>query len=273
MRVVFLRRWDPAAALDLIERAQVSFMIGPPTYFVQLWSAPGFTPGRVRSLRLLSCGGAEVTEAFCRTAADRLAARVKRTYGSTEAPTVTTSGPDDPEELGWSTDGHPVGAVELRLDDTTGELLVRGPELFDGYTDAAQTARVLSADGWFRTGDRARIDDGWLTITGRLTDTIIRGGENIDPTEVAATCALLGGVQQAVAVGYPDDVMGERVGVALIADPPPSLDELRKHCLSHGLAKFKLPERMIVLAELPTLTVGKPDRAALRELLSAAGSG
>lgn len=268
MTVVFLPRWDAGHALDLIAGHAVSFMIGPPTYFVQLMRAPAFAREDVCSLRLLSCGGAGVTERFCRSASAALGARVKRTYGSTEAPTVTTSYADDPVELGWTTDGRPVGDVELRVDPATGELSVRGRELFAGYTDAGPTAQALSADGWFRTGDRARVDGGWLTILGRLRDTIIRGGENVDPVEVETVCAAMPGVHQAVVVGYPDDVMGERVGLVVVADAPPGVEAVRRHCAEAGLASFKQPERVLALDEVPVLTVGKPDRAALRRLLA-----
>ncbi|HWB66057.1 MAG TPA: AMP-binding protein [Mycobacteriales bacterium] len=269
MTVVFMARWDADAALQLIAREHVSFMIGPPTYFVQLMRSPNFSPERVVSLRLLSCGGAGVTEDFCRAASDAFGARVKRTYGSTEAPTVTTSYADDDPALGWSTDGRPVGDAELRVADT-GELSVRGPELFEGYDgDPATTAAVLDDDGWFRTGDRARIDDGWLTILGRIGDTIIRGGENVEPAEVERVCGLLPGVSQAVVVGYPDDVMGHRVGLVVVADHAPTVDEVRAHCAAHGLARFKHPERVLSIDVLPIRTVGKPDRAALSVLLAA----
>ena len=100
-RTVFMARWDAATALDLIERERVTFMVGPPTFFVSLMEAPGFTPERVTSLRLVSSGGADVSEAFVTEAERRLGARVKRTYGSTEAPTVIT-------------DGGPIGRASCR---------------------------------------------------------------------------------------------------------------------------------------------------------------
>jgi acyl-CoA synthetase (AMP-forming)/AMP-acid ligase II len=261
MTVVLMDRWSPDVALDLVEREQVSFLIGPPTYFVQLMALPSFTPDRVASVRLISCGGAGVTAEFAQRAAGAFDAVVKRTYGSTEAPTVTTSYADDPPELGWSTDGRPVGDVELRVDPGTSELAVRGRELFVGYADT-EDPRV---DGWYRTGDRAVINDRRLTILGRIGDTIIRGGENVDPAEVERVCASLPGVGQVVVVGYSDEVMGERVGLVVVGREPP-LDEVRAHCADAGLARFKTPERVLHVAELPVLTVGKPDRVALSTL-------
>jgi cyclohexanecarboxylate-CoA ligase len=267
MRVVLLQRWSAELALELVEREGVTFMVGPPTYFVQMRAEPGFAPSRVASLRLLSCGGAGVTADFARETADVFGCVVKRTYGSTEAPTVTTSYAGDPPDRGWETDGRPVGDVELRVDAE--ELLVRGSELFSAYDDG--TGR--DAEGWFRTGDRARVDeDGWLVCLGRLGDTIIRGGENVDPAEVEVVCARLPGVRQAVVVGVPDPVMGERVGLVVVADSAPSSELVREHCAREGLARFKTPEVVLAVRELPTLTVGKPDKATLRGLLTAASA-
>ena len=268
MTTLLMERWSAADALDLIEEHAVTFMIGPPTYFVQMMNAPEFSADRVASVRLISCGGAGVDVNFAKRASDAFGAVVKRTYGSTEAPTVTTSYAGDPPELGWSTDGRPVGDVELRVDAETGELSVRGSELFIGYDDPVATAAALAPDGWFRTGDRAAISDGWLTILGRLGETIIRGGENVDPREVEETCATLPGVGQAVVVGYPDEEMGERIGLVVVGREP-TLDEVRRHCQAAGLARFKTPERLLSLRDIPVLTVGKPDRAALRAMLAA----
>lgn len=269
MTSVLQPRWSADQALALIEDERVSFLAGPPTLAVQLMAEPRFSAARVGSLRLLSCGGAGVTEAFARAAAERLGCVVKRTYGSTEAPTVTTSWAGDPPELGWRTDGRAVQDVEVRVDPDSSEISVRGPEVFASYLDdPGTTAAVKDAAGWYRTGDRGRLDAGWLTVLGRLGDGIIRGGENIDPAEVEAVCAALAGVREAVVVGIPDDVMGERIGLAVVADPEPSLQSVREHCAARGLARFKTPERLLCLPVLPTLTVGKPDLAELRRLLS-----
>ena len=139
-----MARWDPTTALDLIERERVTFMVGPPTFFVSMMQADGFAPERVQSLRLISSGGAGVSEAFVAQAEQVFGAQVKRTYGSTEAPTVIT-------------DGRAIGDVELRA-DTNGELLVRGAEVCVGYLDAAENDTAFTADGWFRTGDLVTID-------------------------------------------------------------------------------------------------------------------
>ena len=263
MRSVLMEKWDPERALELITEERITFMIGPPTFFVHLMAAPGFSRERVAPLRLVSSGGAGVTPAFIETARDALGARVKRTYGSTEAPTVTTSTADDPLDRAATTDGHPVGQCELRVADN-GELLLRGPELFVGYVDAAQT-RVAIDRGWFRTGDLATVDpDGWLTIVGRIKDVIIRGGENISAAEVEGVLEAHPSVRQAVAVGYPDDALGERVCAFVVADGTFTLEATRAWFTERGVTRFKTPERVVQLDELPALAAGKPDRAALR---------
>ena len=184
-----------------------------------------------------------MTPAFCEEATARLGARVKRAYGSTEAPTITTTTPSDPVERGWTTDGRPVGDAQVQL-AATGELLVRGPEVFDGYTDPAHTASAFTEDGWFRTGDTASIGgDGWVTITGRLGDVIIRGGENISAAEVEATLEAHHAVRHAVAVGYADPRLGERVAAFVVAEGPFDLGTCQAWFAERGVARFKTPER------------------------------
>lgn len=274
MKTVLMERWDPEHALDIIEQERITFMVGPPTFFTGLMSARGFSPERVESLRLVSSGGAGVTAAFAREASERLGCLVKRTYGSTEAPTITTSHNGDEPRRATSTDGRPAGEVELLIVDPvngqrlgageSGELRVRGPELFAGYTDPARTAEAVT-DGWFCTGDLAIVDaNGWLTIVGRLKDVIIRGGENIAASEVESTLEAHPDVRAAVAVGYPDDELGERVAAFVVASESFGLEQCRDWFLNQGVARFKTPEKVIQVEDLPTLAAGKVDRAALR---------
>jgi cyclohexanecarboxylate-CoA ligase len=266
-RRVLMSRWDPDTALDLIERERVTFMVGPPTFFVSMMHAESFSSDRVATLRLVSSGGAGVSEAFVAEATERLGARVKRTYGSTEAPTVATSSPDDGIDDARRHDGRAIGEVELRIGHG-GELQVRGPEVCVGYVDATQTSAAFTDDGWFRTGDLAEIDTGgWLTVTGRINDVVIRGGENISTTEVEQILEAHPEVRAAVAVGYPDELMGERVAAFVVAAGPFDLDACQAWFERRGTAKFKTPERVIVVDALPVLPSGKPDRAALRARL------
>lgn len=270
-----VERWDAGRALDTIAREGITFMIGPTTFFVGLMHDPAFSAEKVASLRLVSSGGGGVSAAFVEEASAALGARVKRTYGSTEAPTIATSGPRDSKRRAAETDGRAIGAVDLRITDPAtgralgagarGELWVQGPELFSGYVDPDQTRAAITR-GWFRTGDLATLSpDGWLTIVGRIKDVIIRAGENISAAEVEAVLEAHPDVRQAVAVGYPDDRLGERVCAFVVAPASFDLDACRAWFESRGVARFKTPERVEVLDALPLLAAGKPDRAALRD--------
>ena len=284
MRSVLVRRFDPEQALGLVSRERISFLAGPPTFFIAMATAlrSATVAGTdVSSVRLISSGGASVTPAFVEDTARTFACRVKRTYGSTEAPTVTTSTDDDPFEKARDTDGRAVGEVELRVADpetgtpratgSPGELWVRGPEMFVGYADPVQTSAVIAPGGWFRTGDLATVDeDGWLRIVGRLKDVIIRGGENISASEVEAALEAHPDVRHAVAVGYPDPLMGERVAAFVESTAPFDLEECRRWFASRGMAKFKTPEKVVRLDRLPLLGSGKADRTALQRLAATA---
>ncbi|HUC05379.1 MAG TPA: AMP-binding protein [Acidimicrobiales bacterium] len=285
MRAVLVRRFDPVDALRLVAANHVSFLAGPPTFFVAMTNSLAEVGAElggevVSSVRLISSGGASVTPAFVEETGHTFGCRVKRTYGSTEAPTVTTSTNDDPFAMARDTDGRAVGRVELRVADPAtlralpagerGELWVRGPEMFAGYADRAQTDSVIARGGWFRTGDLATVDgDGWLRIVGRLKEIIIRGGENISASEVEAVLESHPAVRQAVVVGYPDPLMGERVAAFVVASEPFDLPRCQEWFASRGLAKFKTPERVQQLDALPLLGSGKADRASLRSKAAA----
>jgi len=279
MKSVLIPKWNPSLALDLVERERITFMVGPPTFFLGLMHEPSFTTRRVRSLRLISTGGTGVTQSFVDRASDAFDADVKRSYGSTEAPTVATSTPDDGARSARETDGRASGDTELRVVDLVtgqprptgeeGELQVRGPELFAGYLDDEQTAAAFARGGWFRTGDLATIDeDGRLAITGRLKDIIIRGGENISAREIESILERHPDVHHAVAIGVPDERLGERVAVFVEATLRFDLAACRAWFASEGVAKHKTPEQVIRLDHLPVLGAGKPDRSALRRLLA-----
>jgi acyl-CoA synthetase (AMP-forming)/AMP-acid ligase II len=278
MKAVLMARWDPEHALRLIERHRVTFMMGPPTFFVGLRDTPGFALERVRSVRLISCGGAGMTPSFVAETSEIFESVVKRTYGSTEAPTVTTGhAGDDPIRL-RDTDGRPTGQVRIHIGPAD-ELWVRGPEPFVGYTDPARTAETVGLDEhgaeWFRTGDVGRLDGDWLTVTGRIKDLIIRGGENISAAEVESTLEAHPSVRQAVAVGEPDERLGEKVCAFVVCVPGGSFDlaACRSWFEDQGLTRFKTPERVVVVAELPVLAAGKIDRAALRTRAAAFSEG
>jgi acyl-CoA synthetase (AMP-forming)/AMP-acid ligase II len=278
---VLMAGWDPDEGLRLIEEERVTFMGAPPIFFSQMTASSRFRAERVASLRLVSTGGASVSPAFVDATADAFGCRVKRTYGSTEAPTVTTSGPRDSLERARDTDGHGTGEVEIAVHDPTtgarrgagevGELWLRGPELFVGYADDDATGRVVTRPGrWYRSGDLGVLDDdGWLQVTGRLSDIIIRAGENISASEVEATLEAHPSVRHAVAVAVPDPDVGERVAAFVETSGPFDLAACRAWFAERHVTRFKTPEFVIPLDALPVLAAGKPDRAALRAMAAA----
>jgi cyclohexanecarboxylate-CoA ligase len=275
---VLMAAWDPDQALASIEDERVSFMGAPPVFFSQMAASGAFRPERVRSLRLVSTGGASVSPAFVDATAEAFGCRVKRTYGSTEAPTVTTSGPDDPTERARDTDGRALGSVQIEAHDPdsgarlaagqAGELWLRGPELFAGYADPAATAAVRAPrGGWYRSGDIGVLDaEGWLRVVGRLSDIIIRAGENISASEVEAVLEAHPDIRHAVAVPVPDDDVGERVAAFVESSAPFDLDACRAWFATRGVTRYKTPEIVTRLDALPVLAAGKPDRALLRKM-------
>jgi cyclohexanecarboxylate-CoA ligase len=273
MTVVLMEKWDAARGVRLAGEHGASFMIGPPTLFVGMMEVPGYR-SEVERLRLVSCGSMGVTPEFIDAAREGLGALVKRTYGSTEAPTVTTSSWRDTPDQARDTDGHSVGDAELLVAEpgttravapgTRGEVLVRGPELFIGYGESSQTRDAVRR-GWFATGDLGTLtDDGWLTIVGRLKELIIRGGENIASAEVERVLELHPDVRQAVVVGCPDKRLGERVAAFVVGPPDIDVEFCRTWFADQGVARFKTPEFVFHLEEVPVLGVGKPDRTTLR---------
>ena len=265
-KTVLMPRWDPEAALGLIEREAVTYMVGPPTLFLALMDCGAFHPARTASLRMISCGGAGVTPAFCERAAATLEVVVKRSYGSTEAPTIATSRFDDPIDRMIHTDGRAFGDARMRVDGD-GELWLTGPELADRYLDPADT-RAAFVDGWFRTGDLATVDDGWVTITGRLGDRIVRSGENISAAEVEQHLEAHPAVLVAAAVAEPDERLGERVAAFVVAPEGFDLALCRAWFAQRGAARYITPERIEVVKELPLLASGKVDRMRLQARLA-----
>jgi acyl-CoA synthetase (AMP-forming)/AMP-acid ligase II len=142
--------------------------------------------------------------------------------------------------------------------------------MFVGYLDDALDRDSFVSGGWFRTGDLARFDGAHLTIVDRLKDVIIRGGENISTTEVEHELEAHPDLRQAVVIGYPDPLMGERVAAFVVGSPRFDVDAARAWFASRDVARFKTPERVIVVDALPTLPTGKPDRDALRSRLERA---
>jgi len=278
---VLMDTWEPGRALDLVEREAIAVMISTPVFMRTMIDHPAFAATDCESVRLFSLGGAGVAPAMVQEGAAAFDCWCKRTYGSTEYPTLTTGRFGDTLARDSTTDGPLIGAAELRIVDpqtlaevpngTAGELLARGPEMFVGYLDAALDTDAFVEGGWFRTGDLAVYDGEYLTIVDRLKDIIIRGGENISAQEVEALLVTHPLVVEAACVAMPDPVMGEKVCAFVLVAPDSvvTLDDLRAHLLERGLARFKLPERLEIRDTLPRTASGKVQKSPLRDELAA----
>ncbi|MGW0578813.1 AMP-binding protein [Streptomyces sp. NPDC002920] len=260
--------WNPAQALTLMRGEGLTVGGGATYYMTSLLDHPDCTPEHIAHLRYAGLGGASVASAVT-TRLEALGIRVFRAYGSTEHPSVTCTPYDGPAAKRLHTDGLPLPGVELRLADD-GEILTRGPDLCLGYTDPALTAAAFDADGWYRTGDIGVLDGGggWLSITDRKADVIIRGGENISALEVEEVLLGLPGVAEAAVVAAPDPRLGERAAAVLRMLPgwsPPGLPELRQHFEQAGLARQKWPEEVHAVDEFPRTPSGKVKKFVLRD--------
>ena len=272
---VLLDVWDPDVAADLIERHGCRFTVAATPFLkglIETYEARGATS----SLRAFGCGGADVPPELVRRAAKVIGDGVSRVYGSSEFPTYSFGLPGDRVEKRAETDGYPIGPVEARLDgavDGVGELLVRGPELFHGYLDAALNADSFTDDGYFRTGDLASFDaDGYLTIHGRKKDIIIRKGENISAREVEDQLFDHEKVLDVAVVALPDEERGELACAVVVTDDPAlGLRDLQRHLEARGVAKQKWPERLQLVESLPRTASGKVQKFLIRERLLGPG--
>ena len=264
---VLLARWDPGEFLALVETERATFCGGAPVFLQGAADHPDVARRDLSSLAVFPVGGADVPPDLVRRAAERLGVRTGRGYGSTEFPSITsTAGPATPEDRRATTDGRPIGANQVRICD--GEIEARGPELFLGYADSSLDAEAFTVDRWFRTGDLGVLDaDGYLTVTGRSKDVIIRLGEKISAGEVEQILGAHAGVQDVAVVAVPDARTGERACACVVpADPahPPTLAQLNAFLEAQGLSRRKLPEQLAVLDALPTTPAGKTDKHDLR---------
>jgi acyl-CoA synthetase (AMP-forming)/AMP-acid ligase II len=216
-------------------------------------------------------GGSTVPAAVTRRLAD-LGIFVFRSYGSSEHPSITGSSPSAPEDKRLYTDGNPRPGVEIRL-GPDGEIYSRGPDLCLGYTDPELTAKCFDEDGWYRTGDVGVLDeDGYLTITDRKADVIIRGGENISALEVEELLLKMPAVAEAVVVSVPDARLGERAAAVLRlkpGQPMPTLDEVRDHFKRAGAATQKWPEELHQVDDYPRTASGKVQKFLVRQDIAA----
>ncbi len=259
--------WDPGKVLELIETEGLSVGGGPPYFVTSLLDHPKCTADHMRHFTTVGLGGSTVPAAVTRRLAE-MGLFVFRSYGSTEHPSITGSRPSAPEDKRLHTDGNVRPGVEIRL-GPDGEIFSRGPDLCLGYTDDELTRRAFDDEGWYRTGDVGVLDnDGYLTITDRKADVIIRGGENISALEVEEVLLDMPAVAEAVVVAAPDARLGERAAAVLRVKPGqtvPTLDEVREHFKKAGVARQKWPEELHRVDDFPRTASGKVQKFLVRQ--------
>jgi cyclohexanecarboxylate-CoA ligase len=265
---VLMETWDPERFLTLIARERGTYSAGATPFLQGVLDCPTLEQYDLHSLELFPCGGADVPPDLIRRAIQRLGVRSGRGYGSTEFPSITSSaGPDVPDGKRAATDGAPISPNAIELRD--GEVWARGPELCLGYRDASLNDDAFDERGFFRTGDCGVIDaDGYLTITGRIKDIIIRRGEKFSAKEIEDLLFEHPQVRSVAVVPWPDPAVGERACAVVVpaeAGNPPSLGELVRFLEACGLSRRKLPERLVVVDDLPMTASGKVQKTILRE--------
>ena len=272
-------RWDPAHALEVMRKAGIGGGTGAPVFLASLLDHPAFTPDHAALMGRVGLGGAPVPVALGERAAS-LGIAIIRAYGSTEHPSTTGCRFDDPADRRHRTDGRALPGVELRLVDeagadvpagSPGEILSRGPDLCLGYTDPTLNAAAFDDEGWYHSGDVGVLDEhGFLTITDRVKDIIIRGGENISAAEVEEALQTLPGVAEIAVVAAPDERLGEHACAIIRMLPgaePVTLSDVTAHLSGVGLARQKWPEELRLVNDFPRTASGKIRKVDLRASL------
>lgn len=273
--LILMEKWDATEAARLIETHQVTSSSGTPFHMSGLLEAAVVENRDLSSLRSYVLGAAPVPASLVQKCEDH-GIVVVHAYGSSEHPTVTMASNDDPLDKRLKTEGRAMSGNEIRIVGETGEdmvagqageIVTRGPELFLGYLDKMLNDKIFLPGGWYCTGDVGRLDEeGYLHITDRKKDIIIRGGENISSRDVEDVARVMRGVVDAAAVAVPDERLGERIKLFVEAGPgiDLSLETLREHYRSHGVASQKIPEFLEVIEALPRNDNGKVLKTELR---------
>ena len=273
-QMIFLPKFDLDEMIRLMPQA--TSMMGVPTFYTRLLSDKRFTRELASHMRLFISGSAPLLAETHVQFENRTGHRILERYGMTET-NMNTSNPYDGERRA-GTVGFPLPGVEVRITDAkTGEVLqqgeigdveVRGPNVFKGYWQMSEkTAEELRENGFFITGDLGQFDeDGYLHIVGRNKDLIISGGYNIYPKEIEMLLDEQEGIEESAVIGVPHPDFGETVVGILVpkADATPDIEAIEQQ-VKATLARFKHPQRLIVLPELPRNTMGKVQKKALRE--------
>ena len=271
--------WDPEEALRLIETEGCTFTLSATPFVSMLVDSPSAGKRDTSSLRIFACAGAPIPRQLGLDAQEKLGCRLIGMWGMSECFVGSASSADDPEEKLWGTDGKAMPGGELAVFDETrtrmlppgevGELATRGPYVALGYfNDAERTKETFSPDGWLFSNDLATIDaEGYIRIVGRKKDIINRGGLKISAREMEEFLLQHPLVKAAAIVAVPDARLGEKSCVFVIPreSRAPTLTELIRFLEERGVAKYKLPEYLVVVPSFPMTPSGKIQKFVLRD--------
>ena len=281
-RTVLQDIWDPAVAARIIHDEQATFTIGATPFLADLAHSDALERYPTESLEIFATAGAPVPRVLVQNATERLGASVVAGWGMSENGLVTCTLPDDPPEKIFGTDGGPWAGMEVRVvgedgspapTGVPGAFQARGAANFVGYLKRPE-AYATDEEGWFDTGDIATMDEsGYIRITSRAKDIIIRGGENVPVVEVEELLYRHRAVRDAAIVAMPDPRLGERGCLFVTLRPGEVLDfaAMQRHLEAQQLAKQYWPERLEVIDEMPRTPSGKIQKYKLREIAAAYG--
>jgi cyclohexanecarboxylate-CoA ligase len=275
---VLLDVWEPLRAIDLIRNEGATFTMASTPFLTDLAKNVEESGKKVPTLRTFLCAGAPIPGPLVEQARSVLGTKIVSAWGMTENGAVTLIELNDPDERAFTTDGVPLPGVELKVvnDDgvalpagEAGKLYVRSCSNFGGYLKRAHL-NGTDTEGWFDTGDLARLDaQGYVRITGRSKDVIIRGGENIPVVEIESLLYRHPAIAMAAIVAYPDERLGERACAVVVLKPGQSLDlpSLVDYLKSQKVALQYIPEKLEIRDVMPSTPSGKIQKFKLREIL------
>ncbi|MBJ7597608.1 MAG: hypothetical protein DLM67_04005 [Candidatus Nephthysia bennettiae] len=257
------RRFTAEHALRTAASSHATLLVGVPTNVIRMLDSPALADADLSAARCTAVAGAPMPPEVSRAWESLTGSLVCVFYGSMDAGQLAVGSPGDPREKRWTTVGRPHECAEVMV-TAGGEICMRGPMVQERYWGEARGP--YSDDGWVHMGDLGFVDgDGYLHITGRIKDLVIRGGANINPHEVEAALRSHPAVADVCVVGRPDRELGERAVAFAVARRPLTLEEVRKHLEGHGLARYKWPEFLELVDEIPVAGPGKADRRLLAE--------
>jgi acyl-CoA synthetase (AMP-forming)/AMP-acid ligase II len=267
--LVMLRepRFTPEHTLQVAAATRSTLLVGVPTNVIRMLASPALDGCDLGAARCTAVAGAPMPPDVAGEWEGRTGSRVVIFYGSMDGGQLAVGSPSDPAEKRWTTVGRVHDRAEAMV-TAAGEICMRGPTVQRRYW--GEDRGPFAEDGWVHLGDLGFVDgDGFLHVTGRLSDRIIRGGTNVEPNEVENAVRSHPDVVDVCVVGRPDPDLGERVQAFVVARRPVGLEELRAHLEGLGLARYKWPERLELLDELPLSGPGKVDRRDLRRRAAA----